>query len=191
MLLREPKDRVLSGLRIALLGAAGGPDEGVRGARGRGDDDDPLALRALHDLGNTLQRGGRRDRCPAELQNRPHQAVCRVIWITSPSIADAVASPPAPGPLHTKRGTRSLSSVITFVGPVACPSSDSAATSSGPTRALAAFSPKSATARYRNRVPRAAAPVMSEAAMPRRLVRRTLSGWKCLPSRIEMRMASL
>src|SRR4029077_8706399 len=147
MLSRKPQDRVLRGLRIAALGGARRADERVGRPRGRGDDDDALTARAFHDLGDALQRGGRRDRRPAELQNGPHQALCRAIWITSPSIADAVASPPAPGPLQTKRGTRSLSSVITFVGPVACPSSESAGTSSGPTRAFVALSPKSATAR--------------------------------------------
>src|SRR2546423_13350542 len=191
MLLRQSEDRVLRALRVAALGGARGADERVGGARGGRHNDDALPPRPFDDLGDALQRGGRRDGRPAEFQNGPHYVACRAIWITSPSIADAVASPPAPGPLHTRRGTRSLSSVITFVGPVACPSSESAATSSGPTRALVAFSPKSATARKRTRAPRAAAPVRSDAAMPRRLVRRTLSGWKCRPSRIETRMESL
>src|SRR5256886_13493345 len=95
------------------------PEGGVGGPRRCRDDDDPVASRVLHDLGHTLQCRGRRNRGAAELQDGPRHAFRCAIWITSPSIADAVASPPAPGPLQTKRGTRSLSSVITFVGPVA------------------------------------------------------------------------
>src|SRR5204862_6341521 len=113
----QSRDRVLGRLRVAAPGGASSADERVGGARGRGHDDDALSARAFDDLGNALQRGRRRDRGAAELQNRPHYAVCRAIWITSPSIADADATPPAPGPLHTKRGTRSLSSEITFVRP--------------------------------------------------------------------------
>src|SRR5947209_9589283 len=147
MLARESVDRVLGGLGIASFGGASGADERIGGPRGRRDHDDPVASRVLHDLGHTLQRRGRRHRGAAELQDGSRHALRCAIWITSPSIADAVASPPAPGPLQTKRGTRSLSSVITFVGPLACPSTESAGTSSGPTRAFVALSPKSATAR--------------------------------------------
>src|SRR5438067_1624157 len=147
MLVRESEDRVLGGLRIPALRGTSGADERVGRARGRRDHDDAVPPRVLHDLGDPLQRRRRRHRRAAELQDSPRHALRCAIWITSPSIADAVASPPAPGPLHTKRGTRSLSSVITLVGPVACPSSESAGSSSGPTRAFVALSPKSATAR--------------------------------------------
>src|SRR5207245_10141353 len=144
---RKAEDRVLGGLGVAVLGGAGGADERIGSTRCRGDDDDPFAPRSLHDLGDALQCGGRGHGSSAEFQNGPHYALRCAIWITSPSIADAVASPPAPGPVPTTRGLSSLYNVITFVGPLAWPSSESAVTSSGPTRALVAFSPKSATAR--------------------------------------------
>src|SRR3989441_9694987 len=175
--LGELADLLLSLLGVAALGVARRRDERVSGAGRRGDDDDALAFDSLDDLADLLERGRRGDGGPAELEDGPSSGgsaprgpggsaprgpggsaprgpptvvshrVARAIWITSPSIAEAVASPPAPGPLHTRCGARSLSSVTTFVGPVAWPSSESAATSSGPTRAFVAFSPKSATAR--------------------------------------------
>src|SRR5438445_6100488 len=176
VLARETEDCLLRLVRVAHLGRTRGRDQGVGRPGGRGDDHDAFSLHALHDLGHALKGGRRRDGGPAELEHGPRHPRALAIAITSPSIAEAVASPPAPGPLQTSRGTRSPSSVITFVGPVACPSSESAATSSGPTRAFVARSPKSATARYRMRAPRAAAPVSSDAGMPRKLARRTLSG---------------
>jgi len=58
MLARQSQDCVLSGLRVAALGGAGGVDEGVGRARRCRDDDDALASCALHDLGDTQESGG-------------------------------------------------------------------------------------------------------------------------------------
>src|SRR5256712_3449992 len=167
--LGELADLLLSLLGVAALRVARRRDERVSGAGCRGDDDDALAFDSLDDLADLLEGGRRGDGGPAELEDGPSSGgshrVARAIWITSPSIAEAVASPPAPGPLHTRCGARPLSSVTTFVGPVAWPSSESAATSSGPTRAFVAFSPKSAPARQRIFLPRRPSPPTS-AAVP-------------------------
>src|SRR5581483_2881866 len=116
-------------------------------ARGRGDHHDAVARERGDDARDAFERGRRRDGGAAELEDGAGQRAARATAITSPSIAEAVASPPAPGPLNTSVPARSVSMRTTLVGPAACPSSESDATSSGPTRALVALSPKSAVAR--------------------------------------------
>ena len=118
-----------------------------RSSRDRGHDDDAIARERGDDPRDALESGRRGDRRPAELQDGPGQRMVRAMAITSPSIAEAVASPPAPGPPKTRVPAMSVSRRTTFVGPLAAPSSESRATSSGPTRAFVAFSPKSAVAR--------------------------------------------
>ena len=53
------------------------------------------------DARHALERGRRGHGGPAELEDGAGQRMVRAIAITSPSMAEAVASPPAPGPLNT------------------------------------------------------------------------------------------
>src|SRR5206468_1734804 len=107
---------------FAVRGLARGGVQRVGRPGGRRDDDDTVAFRVADDARDALERGGRGDGRPAELEDGPGQRMVRAIAITSPSMADAVASPPAPGPLNTRRPARSVSIVTTFVGPSATPS---------------------------------------------------------------------
>src|SRR5512132_2801853 len=147
MRLREVVDDALCDGGFAVRGFARRRVQRIGRARGRGDDDDPVALGIADDARHALERGRRGDGRPAELEDGARQRMARAIAITSPSMAEAVASPPAPGPMNTSRPARSVSIVTTFVGPSAAPSGELAGTSSGPTRAFVARSPKSAVAR--------------------------------------------
>src|SRR5215210_8346795 len=147
MRLREIVDDALGDKRLAVRGLARGRMQGIRGSRCRGNDDDAVPAGVADDARHAFERGGRGHGGPAELEHRACQRMALAIAITSPSMAEAVASPPAPGPLKTRRPARSVSMVTTFVGPSAAPSSELAGTSSGPTRAFVARSPKSAVAR--------------------------------------------
>src|SRR2546428_711304 len=92
---------------IRVAGTATTAQRVRRPGRGR-DDDDALPGSAAHDADDALERVRRRDRCPTELEDDAH-FMARAIWITSPSIADAVASPPAPGPMNVSVPARSVS----------------------------------------------------------------------------------
>ena len=116
----EPLDDLLRGAGVPRRGPVRRLQELISRSSGRRDHDETLAGLGGDDLRDGFDRRRGRDRRPAELEDEwLAQRVALATAITSASIADAVASPPAPGPLQTSRSAMSDSSVMTFVGPEA------------------------------------------------------------------------
>src|SRR4029077_7131704 len=115
VLLREPFDRALRARRVAARRLLRRFDGRVGASGSRGPPQAALAVRGGDDLHPGLDRRRRGDRRPAELEDdRLAQRTALAIAITSARIADAVAWPPAPGPLQTSRSAISDSSVMTL-----------------------------------------------------------------------------